>query len=181
MPISSIPCGMRKAVGAVVVCDGYLLLVRKVLLSQALPGPLPIPPEWGIPKGGVQEGDASPEAALMRELAEETGSDAYRILRRLPRPLVQHFDRYPYTALPYDGQETVVYLVEYLGNPGGLAPQDDEVDRVLFVPPVRARALLGDSEQGTYVRRLYREGVLPCPPSTQGQKGDAYKNPTGRD
>ena len=163
MPISSIPGGMRKAVGAVVVCKGYLLLVRKVLLSHALPGPLPIPPEWGIPRGGVQEGDASLEAALMRELAEETGSDAYRIIRRLPRPLVQHFDRAPYTALPFRGQETAVYLAEYLGNPGGLAPQDAEIDRVLFVPPVRALALLGDSEQGAYVRRLYTEGVLPCP------------------
>ena len=99
----------------------------------------------------------------MRELAEETGSDAFRIIRRLPHPLVQHFDRAPYTALPFGGQETIVYLVEYLGNPDGLAPQDAEIDRVLFVPPIRALALLGDSEQGAYVRRLYRAGVLPCP------------------
>lgn len=52
------------AVGAIAVCDGALLLVRR---RQA-----PSRGRWSLPGGRVEPGETA-EQALLREVAEETG------------------------------------------------------------------------------------------------------------
>lgn len=158
---------MRKAVGALAVCDRRLLLVRKVLLTSARPHPVPISPEWGFPKGGVKESDASLEDALKRELSEEAGSDRFSILCRLENPFVLSFDDGPYTSLPYEGQETVMFLVEYLGPTEILEPQDGEIDMLGFFELPHALALLSDSPAGSYLRDVLSDG---------GTCGDAIRD-----
>lgn len=59
----------RRAARAILIDDlGRLVLIKRVKPGQA--------PYWTAPGGGVEDGDASVEAALYRELAEELGAKA---------------------------------------------------------------------------------------------------------
>jgi ADP-ribose pyrophosphatase YjhB (NUDIX family) len=59
----------RRAVRAILIDDeGRLVLVKRIKTGQA--------PYWTAPGGGVEDSDASLEAALYRELAEELGAEA---------------------------------------------------------------------------------------------------------
>ena len=145
---------IRHAVGAIAVHHGQILLVRKVVVSCAVPSPLPISPEWGFPKGGMAPGDRSPEAALMRELLEETGSTEYALCARIPIPFFMPFDSGAYAHTPYEGQETTMFLVEFTGNPDALSPCDNEIDRVGIFSRADAYSLLGDSHAGRYLRHI---------------------------
>jgi ADP-ribose pyrophosphatase YjhB (NUDIX family) len=59
----------RRAVRAILIDDrGRLVLIKRIKPGQA--------PYWTAPGGGVDETDASVEAALYRELAEELGAEA---------------------------------------------------------------------------------------------------------
>jgi 8-oxo-dGTP diphosphatase len=61
---TSEPGPLVRGVGAVVVVDGSILLVRRGRPPQA--------GRWSVPGGHVEPGE-SPEAAVLRELGEETG------------------------------------------------------------------------------------------------------------
>jgi 8-oxo-dGTP pyrophosphatase MutT (NUDIX family) len=57
----------RRAARAILIDDlGQLVLIKRTKLGQA--------PYWTAPGGGVDDTDASVEAALHRELAEELGA-----------------------------------------------------------------------------------------------------------
>jgi ADP-ribose pyrophosphatase YjhB (NUDIX family) len=59
----------RRAARAILIDDeGRLVLIRRTKPGQA--------PYWTTPGGGVEDTDASVEAALHRELAEELGAEA---------------------------------------------------------------------------------------------------------
>jgi ADP-ribose pyrophosphatase YjhB (NUDIX family) len=59
----------RRAARAILIDDqGRLVLIRRTRPGQA--------PYWTTPGGGVEDTDASVEAALHRELAEELGAEA---------------------------------------------------------------------------------------------------------
>lgn len=60
------PAGIELCVGAVVVDEGRLLMIRR--------GHGPAAGEWAIPGGRVEPGETVAEAVL-RELTEETGID----------------------------------------------------------------------------------------------------------
>ena len=67
----------RRNVGAVLFGpDGRVLVARRA------PGN-PAPGAWQFPQGGIDEGEA-PEAAVLRELAEEIGTDRVEILGAHP-------------------------------------------------------------------------------------------------
>lgn len=60
--------GRRAARAILIDDDGRLVLIKRTKLGQA--------PYWTTPGGGVDATDASVEAALHRELAEELGAEA---------------------------------------------------------------------------------------------------------
>ncbi len=89
---------------------------------------------WSLPKGGVEKGER-PEAAALREIAEETGLalSQMRLIRRLPD-----------VSYAFGWHGTVVfktvtnYLVELIGD-AALAPQLSEVEDVRWFQPDVAR------------------------------------------
>ncbi len=71
----------RVAAYAVVVAEGRLLLTQLAPRTGA-------PGRWNLPGGGVDEGEA-PDAAVVREVAEETGQDVDAV--RLVDVMTQHW------------------------------------------------------------------------------------------
>jgi putative (di)nucleoside polyphosphate hydrolase len=116
---------IRKAVGAIVFQNNEYLLVHKV---KSINTKTDIPGHWDFPKGGVQDSDKDFEAAVLRELREETGSSQYNIVREYDKKIKFNFPK----GHKYDCQETHMFLVEYLGNKSDLKPQDEEISDVRF-------------------------------------------------
>ena len=132
------------AVGAVVVRDGTVLLVRR--------GQAPLLGAWTLPGGAIELGETGPEA-LRRELNEECG-----ILVAVERVLDvvdlietdgAHGVRFHYVI--------VEFLARYLG--GELRASSDAA-AARFVPPEALRAL-GLSETALRVVRLGLEAQRP--------------------
>lgn len=91
---------------------GQVLLINNSALRD------PKKSYWGFPKGHIEEGEKSEQAAL-REVEEETGIKA-KVIKKLGD------SRYIYTR---DGEKifkvVVMFLMEYLG--GEIKPQVEEV------------------------------------------------------
>jgi len=98
---------------------------------------------WSLPKGGIEKGE-KPEAAALREIAEETGLpiNQLRLLRRLPD-----------VSYAFGWHGTVVfktmtnYLVELIGD-AALAPQFSEVEDVRWFQPDLARRTISFKNWG---------------------------------
>lgn len=116
---------IRNAVGAVVFQNNEYLLVHKV---KSIDVETDANGHWDLPKGGIQESDESLEAAILRELKEETGSTKYRIICRFDRKIYFSFSN----THKYDRQETDMFYVEYFGNREDLKSLDEEIDKVKF-------------------------------------------------
>jgi 8-oxo-dGTP pyrophosphatase MutT (NUDIX family) len=89
---------------------------------------------WSLPKGGIERGE-KPEAAALREIAEETGLpiNQLRLVRRLPDV------SYAFGWRGTVAFKTVTnYLVELSGD-AALAPQLSEIEDVRWFPPQAAR------------------------------------------
>jgi len=78
----------------------------RILLCERLD----YPGSWGFPQGGIKPGE-EPRAALARELREEIGVDAIRIIAEAPAPLRYEFPP-GVSKKGYCGQETTYFLVE---------------------------------------------------------------------
>lgn len=119
---------IRKAVGAIIFQNDKYLLVHKVKSNNDENGYEEINPTWDLPKGGIDKLDINSEDAVLRELKEETGSEAYRIISKFHERICFDFPE----NCKYRFQETIMYYVEYLGNKEDLKPQDEEIDDIRF-------------------------------------------------
>ena len=106
-------------VGAVIVDEGKIVLVKRKYE--------PLKGHWSLPGGMVEVGETL-EAALTREMLEETG------LSVAVGPVIEVFDR-----ITLDGQERPRYhyvLIDYLCWPsGGTLRAGSDVDAAIWADP----------------------------------------------
>jgi mutator protein MutT len=106
-------------VGAVIVLDGKVLLVKRKYE--------PLAGQWSLPGGAVEVGETL-EACLVREMREETG------LEVSVGPVVEVLDR-----ITHDDEGRVMYhfvLVDYLCWPiGGALRASSDVADAVFADP----------------------------------------------
>ncbi|OXT16607.1 NUDIX hydrolase [Bacillus sp. OG2] len=140
---------IRIAVGAIVLQGEEYLLVHKVKRSALRDSGGNMKGEWDFPKGGVEESDEDLKAAILRELAEETGSAEYRIIKQLDEKISFSFDREFAEKTGLSRQETVMFVVEYVGNRSDLKAEDSEINEVEFVErdEVLKRLAHGESKE----------------------------------
>jgi putative (di)nucleoside polyphosphate hydrolase len=125
---------IRRAVGAIVIQKNEVMLVHKVKMMESHSGPEQIAGEWDFPKGGVKSTDSDLKEAILRELKEETGSNAYIIVKEYDEKICFTFSSLVQRKIGYKDQETTMFLVEYTGDRTDLHPQDEEISEVTFFP-----------------------------------------------
>lgn len=101
---------------------------------------------WGLPKGGLEEGETAAEAAL-REVREETGLDA-EIVEELPD--VTYWFSWAPERTRY--KKTVHFFLMRMTG-GDPTDHDDETEEVRFVPVDRAARLASYSSEKKVLRR----------------------------
>lgn len=113
--------------GAIVFKNGKVLLIKNKSIKDKKIS------FWGFPKGHLEKGEKSRDAAL-RELKEETGIEA-EIVEKVGD------SKYVFTQ---NGEKifkvVVIFLMEYKSGEG--KPQLAEIDEVLWVDPKEALELL---------------------------------------
>ena len=122
---------VRFAVGALVYVKDKILLVRKVMMMDGKAGSENIDPFWDFPKGGVKESDKDYENAVIRELAEEIGSDKLTVIKQLP-DFTFDFSAYVAKKIGFNSQVTKMFLIRFDGMESDLSPQDKEIDQISF-------------------------------------------------
>ncbi|MDW2879527.1 MULTISPECIES: NUDIX hydrolase [Bacillaceae] len=137
---------IRNAVGAIVFQGEEYLLVHKVKRSALKASEGQTKGEWDFPKGGVEESDKGLKDAILRELAEESGSAEYRIIKQLQEKICFDFDREFAKKTGWIRQETVMFVVEYVGNRSDLKAEDSEINGVEFVESDEVLERLGHGE-----------------------------------
>lgn len=119
---------MVTVVAAVIERDGDILIAQRKRTGQH-------PLKWEFPGGKVEPGEA-PEAALIRELAEELGIEAR---------VAGEISRYEYA---YPGRSPILLIfyrvIDFAGE-----PQNLDFEQILWTPRERLREfdfLEGDAE-----------------------------------
>nr|WP_309101114.1 NUDIX hydrolase [Fredinandcohnia onubensis] len=124
---------IRQAVGAIVYKDEHYLLVHKTKINTQT-GTETIEGEWDFVKGGIEDSDESPRHAILRELQEETGSTDFSIIRQFDEKIHFEFSEKMKKKIGYERQETTMFLVEFTGSKCDLAPVDEEIADLQFIP-----------------------------------------------
>ncbi|MFI9171688.1 NUDIX hydrolase [Streptomyces lincolnensis] len=96
--------------------------------------------DWSHPKGKLKR-DEEPLAGALREVAEETG---HRAAPGAPLPTVRYLANGRPKQVRYWAAEAT----------GGMFTPNDEVDRILWLPPAAARARLTQPRDRTLVDAL---------------------------
>jgi mutator protein MutT len=133
--------GPRVGVGAVVIHDGRVLLIRR--------GKEPLRGRWVVPGGTVEHGEELHEA-LVREVQEETGVTVR------PREVVLVFDR----ILREEGQVTYHYvIIDYLCDyVSGTPRAGSDAEEAAFV----AAEDLGRYDVPEKALEVVRDGFKRC-------------------
>jgi putative (di)nucleoside polyphosphate hydrolase len=119
------PLPYRPCVGCIVVQEDWFLLVQLVGWPAHF---------WKFPQGGVEPGETLVEAGL-RELREELGSTAFRVLEisRVTHGYAWPADSVHKAGCWWGGQRQRFLLVEYLGNGDDLCGNPGEIQRWTWV------------------------------------------------
>ncbi|MBD8071088.1 NUDIX domain-containing protein [Bacillus sp. PS06] len=123
---------IRHAVGAIVIKGDTYLVIHKTKMNTK-EGKRKIDGQWDFVKGGIEPHDVTLEAAIMRELSEETGSSDYRMIKQFDEKICFDFPEELKDRIGYERQETTMFLVEFVGDESSLTPQDDEIVELQFV------------------------------------------------
>lgn len=125
---------IRKAVVGVVYRKGdqiEFLILHRILLWKG----------WEFPKGGIERSDRAEEAALIREIQEETGLSGIRVREKLPYQIKYDFPKY---NEKYTGTVQSVYLVRAFD---GEITLTKEHDAFKWLPYKEAKKLLTHQQQ----------------------------------
>ncbi|KQL56171.1 MULTISPECIES: NUDIX hydrolase [Bacillaceae] len=142
---------IRQAVGAIIhQGDSYIVVCKS--WQHTINGEVKIDDEWDIVKGGVEKSDPSLEAAILRELYEETGSTAFTICNKFDAQLHFSFPPEMQEKIGYSAQETTIFQVEFTGNVDHLKPVDGEISGIQLVHKSEFLTCLSHEEMRQYVK-----------------------------
>lgn len=145
----------RKAIGCIIVCKNKFIIINKISNSDIKTQKNFS--EWDFVKGGIKEGEKNIDAVL-RELKEETGSDRYKILYQLPNKLIFDFKKSGIENKNlYDNQETIFYLVEFLGMFQELHGDGKEIGEIKCCTAKEVLDLLSHEETKLYFSTFLNE------------------------
>ncbi|MBW8350371.1 NUDIX hydrolase [Bacillus sp. IITD106] len=122
---------IRRAVGAIVTYNQQFLIVHKVKITTG-GGKEDAQGEWDFVKGGVEDNEELKQA-MVRELEEETGSANYKFIKQFDEKICFEFPSDLKNKIGFDRQETTMFHFEYVGDPNGLNPTDNEIDEITFI------------------------------------------------
>jgi putative (di)nucleoside polyphosphate hydrolase len=150
---------IRKAVGAIVYSDNDFLLVHKTKMNTQT-GTETIDGEWDFVKGGIEESDKSPRHAILRELEEETGSTDFLIKKQFDEKIYFEFPEKMKKKIGYECQETTMFLVEFTGSKCDLAPVDEEIADLQFIPENEvADKLTHEDTRSFFMKKLSQQST----------------------
>lgn len=144
---------IRFAVGAIIMMENDFLLVKKQTV-ETLTGKHSIAYEIDFVKCGL-ENEESNEAALLRELYEETGSKDYQIIEQINQKLHFSFPNDLAKKIGYSHQQTTFFLVRYTGKTKEFKPIDCEIQSILFVSKDELIDTLTHQETKTFIQQLH--------------------------
>jgi putative (di)nucleoside polyphosphate hydrolase len=144
---------IRKAVCAIVEKENKFLLVHKVKIMDSKSGAEKIKGEWDFSKGGVKPFETDIKEAVLRELKEETGSTKYKIIKEFEEKIKFDFPQNIKEKIGFDGQETTVFLLQYLGDGSEIKPQDEEIDLIKFIEKDMVLEKLAHEEMKDFFKR----------------------------
>lgn len=147
----------RKGVHAIVLDeDNNILLVQKQSYGEN---------QWDFPGGGVDEGE-KPEEAVLRELKEEVGSDAFEVIKE--SPFIDSFE-WPKEAQErgfakhgkwWRGQEKHQFITRFKGNKDEITIQDEEIRKIIWAPYSELKKHLVFEGQWDNAKRVLKDAGI---------------------
>ncbi|MCA9486786.1 RNA pyrophosphohydrolase [Candidatus Woesearchaeota archaeon] len=98
--------GYRQNVAAIIINkEKKVLMCEHVWIDDA----------WQFPQGGVEDGETK-EEALLREMSEELGTDKFKVLSKMDKPIKYQFPFYLKDKYGAQGQEQQYFLLYFYGD-----------------------------------------------------------------
>jgi len=144
------------AVGVVVDKDNNFLIVQNLDYKEG---------EWRFPGGGVEEGEG-PQGAILRELAEELGTNKFEIVSTSqyrnqydwPREVILR--RLREEGKTWKGQQQTHFLVKFTGSREEIKFKKGEIRQVKWVKREELRSHLVLPGQWEFINQVLQE-LLP--------------------